>query len=191
MNSVNTVEAGGAQGGNFVHSNVINSTFNINQSDQAAIDISRILDQYKKWVLVEKENSQWSRKLEQLLINGERYHIKRTLSINGLEFSADDLLNKIPLSETTLVTGNAGSGKSTLAASTIVAWAKSSRSRFDLVLFLSSLHKMDNLPLHKQIWGEFASHIKEQESKKVYEALLEMKNKLLFIIDGIGKRTVN
>ena len=186
MNSENTVGAEGAQGGNFVHSNVINSTFNIGQSGPPPIDISKILDQYKKWVLVEKENSQWSKKLEQLFINGKRYNIKRTLSMNGLEFPADDLLIKIPVSETSLVAGPAGSGKSTLAASTIDAWAMSSGSRFDLVLFLSSLHKMDQVPLHKQIWGEYASHIREQDSLKIYEELLEMKNKILFIIDGVG-----
>ena len=188
MNSlnVNTVGAGGAQAGNFVHSNVINPTFNIGQSDPPAIDISKILDQYKKWVLVEKENSQWSNKLEQLLINGKRCHIKRTLSMNGLEFPADDLLNEITRSETSLVTGPAGSGKSTLAASIIDAWAKSSESRFDLVLFLSSLHKMDKVPLHKQLWGEYAAHIREQDSTKIYEKLLEIKKKILFIIDGVG-----
>ena len=106
--------------------------------------------------------------------------------MNGLEFPADDLLIKIPVSETSLVTGPAGSGKSTLAASTIVSWAKSSESRFGLVLFLSSLHKMDKLPLHKQLWGEFSGLIKEQDSTKIYEKLLEMKDKILFIIDGIG-----
>ena len=88
---------------------------------------------------------------------------------------------------TSLVTGPAGSGKSTLAASIIVDWAQASESRYDLVLFLSSLHKMDKLPLHRQIWGEYAGQIREEDSLKIYEKLLEMKDKILIIIDGIGK----
>ena len=184
MESVNKVEAGGAQGGNFVNSTVNNPTFNIGQSD-TQINISRILAQYKRWVLAKKQNSQLSTKLQQLVINGAL--IKRTLSRKGETFSAGDLLDKIPQSETSLVTGPAGSGKSTLAASTTVAWAKSSESRFDLVLYLSSLHQMNNLPLHKQVWGEFAGHIREQDSLKIYEELKEMKDKILVIIDGIGR----
>ena len=183
MNSQNIVEAGGVQGANFAGCTVNNSTINIGKSDQS-IDIVKILSDYKNWV--KKENSQISRKLEQLVINGEHCHIGRTLHRNGEQLSADELLNKIPLSKTSLVTGPAGSGKSTLAASTTVTWAKSIESRFDLVLFLSSLHKMSNLPLHKQLWGEFTGHIKEQDSSKIYEKLLEMKNKILIIIDGIG-----
>ena len=167
MDSVNIIDAGGAQGGNFVSSTVNNPVFNISQTDPP-IDISRIRAQYTEWVLAEKENSQLRRKLKQLVINGEHCHIKRTLIRNGGKFSTDDLLKKIPLSETSLVTGPAGSGKSTLAASATVAWAKSSESRFELVLFLSSLHKMDKLPLHKQLWGEYAGHIDEQDSSKIY-----------------------
>ena len=188
MDSVNTVETGGAQGGLFINSTVQNSTFIIGQSDPP-IDISKILAQYKNWVLLEGESSQISKKLEQLVINGERCYIKRTLSRDGEHFSADELLNRIPQSQTSLVTGAAGSGKSTLAASTIVAWAKSKESSYDLVLFLSSLHKLDKLPLHRQLWGEFAGHIKEKDSSKIYEKLLEMNEKILIIIDGLGKRT--
>ena len=187
MESVNKVEAGGAQGGNFVNSTVNNPTFNIGQSD-TQINISRILAQYKRWVLAKKQNSQLSTKLQQLVINGAL--IKRTLSRKGETFSAGDLLDKIPQSETSLVTGPAGSGKSTLAASTTVAWAKSSESRFDLVLYLSSLHQMNNLPLHKQVWGEFAGHIRDQDSLMIYQKLLDMKDKILFIIDGIGKNCI-
>ena len=187
MNSKNVIEAGGFQGANFTGCIVKDNTFNIGQSDPP-IDIVKIQYRYKKWILAEKENSQMRKKLEQLVINGEHCHIKRTLSRNGEELSADVLLNQIPLSETSLVTGPAGSGKSTLAASITVAWAKSSESRFDLVLFLSSLHKMDNLPLHKQLWGEFSSHIEEKDSLKKYEKLIEMKSRILFIIDGIGNK---
>ena len=184
MNSQNIVEAGGVQGANFAGCTVNNSTFNIGKSDQS-IDIVKILSDYKNWV--KKENSQISRKLEQLVINGEHCHIGRTLHRNGEQLSADELLNKIPLSKTSLVTGPAGSGKSTLAAYITVRWAKSSKSCFDLVLFLSSLHKMDKLPLHKQVWGEFSANIDEQDSAKIYKKLCEMKDRILFIIDGIGK----
>ena len=156
-----------------------------------SLDISRIMnmDRYKQWI--QAENSQVTRKLEQLVINKQHCHIRRTLSRNGEEFSADDLLNKIPLTKTSLVTGPAGSGKSTLAVSTTVSWAKSLESRFDLVIFLSSLHKMDKLPLHKQLWGEFSVHIKEQDLSKIYEELLEMNGKILFIVDGIGEKNFN
>ena len=188
MDSVNIIDAGGAQGGNFVSSTVNNPVFNISHQTDPPIDISRIRAQYTEWVLAEKENSQLRRKLKQLVIDGEHCHIKRTLIRNGGKFSTDDLLNKIPLYETSLVTGPAGSGKSTLAASATVAWAKSSESRFDLVLFLSPLHKMNKLPLHKLLWGEFAGHIREQESSKIYEKLLEMKEKILVIIDGLGTK---
>ena len=186
--NVNRVEAGGTLGGNFVNSTVTNSTFNINSQPDQSINISKILAQYKNCLLKEKGNSLVSKKLKQLVINGKHCHIERTLSRNGVKFSEKDLLNKIPESVTSLVTGPAGSGKSTLAASTMVAWAKSSESSYDLVLFFSSLNKMDKIPLHKQLWGEFAGHIREQGSPKIYDKLLERKEKILFIIDGIGKR---
>ena len=150
-------------------------------------DIAKIFAQYKEWVKSEKNHSQISKKWEQLVINGKCYYIERTLRKNGKKFSAEDLLNRIPLSQTSLVTGPAGSGKSTLAASITLDWARTTKSRFDLVLFLSSLYKTDKLPLHKQLWEEYAGHIREQESLKIYEKLLEMRDKILIIIDGIGK----
>ena len=45
---------------------------------------------------------------------------------------------------------------------------------------------MDKLPLHRQLWGEYAGHIREKDSLKIYEKLLEMKDKILIILDGIG-----
>ena len=186
MNSQNIVEAGSVQGANFSGCTVKDTTINIGRFDKS-IDIVKILGEYKNWV--KKENSQMSKKLEKLVINGEHCHIKRTLkSKYGVEISENDLLNKISLSKTSLVTGHAGSGKSTLAASTTVAWAKTPESRFDLVLFFSSLHVIDKLPLHKQLWGEYACHLSEQDSPKIYEKLLEMKEKILVIIDGIGTK---
>ena len=99
MSSLNKIEDGGVQGGNFVNSTVNNSTFNISQSDKS-INISKIIADYKNWVLEKKEKSEISRKLKQLVINGENCHIKRNLRSNVEKFSADDLLNKIPPSDT-------------------------------------------------------------------------------------------
>ena len=177
MNSNNIIKEGGVQGANIVKSTVINPIFNIAQSD-APIDIDKILDEYKRWIL--------SKIREQIIFNDEHCHIKRILRGNEQKISADDLLNKIPQSKTSLITGPSKSEKSKLAALTTVIWAMSAESRFDLVLFISPLFKMDKIPLHKQVWGEFAGHIREQDSMKIYNKLLEMKDKILFIIDGLG-----
>ena len=103
------------------------------------------------------------------------------------EFSQDEFLQNIPKSETSLVSGPAGSGKSTQAANMTVDWAKSDVSNFDVVLFLSSLHKKVNLPLTKLVWGEYASLIGEN-SKEIFQELLKMKEKIFVIIDGLGKK---
>ncbi len=186
MNSYNVNT--GTQGAHFVNSTVDNPTFILGQNDHH-IDISKILAKYKSWLREEKEHSQTRKKLKQLVINGESCHIKRKLKVNAKkeEFPADELLNRIPRSVTSLVSGPAGSGKSTLAASTMVNWAESEESNYDLVLFLSSLHKMGDLPLHKQLWGEYSGLIREQDSSLIYEKLLEMKTKILVIIDGLGR----
>ena len=148
--------------------------------------ISKSFVKYKKWISEEKEHSIVRKKLKQLSIDGKICQIKRKLKGNEGEFSEAELLNRIPHGVTSLVTGSAGSGKSTLAASTLVNWAESEESRYDLVLFFSSLHKVGDLPLHKQIWGEYAGKIREQESSKIYEELKENTAKILVIIDGIG-----
>ena len=178
MNSNNIIKDGGVQGANFVQSTVNNPIINMGPSD-APIDINKILDQYKRWIL--------SKIREQIIFKDEHCHIKSILSGTEQKISADDLLNKIPQSKTSLVTGPSKSEKSKLAASTTVFWAMSTESRFDLVLFISPLFKMDKIPLHKQVWGEFAGHITEQDSLKIYKKLIEMKDKILFIIDGIGR----
>ena len=183
---VNTVGTGGAQGGNFNNSTLNNTTFNINGLPEAQIDVPSVLAKFKDWIL--NENSLPSKKIKQLDFNGEVCHIKRTLSLNGDNFSEDELLMKIPHFKTSLVTGPAGSGKSTVAASIIVNWAKSEDVNFSLVLFLSSLHKTGKLPLHKQLWGEYAGHINEDDSSRIYQKLLSMKEKILVIIDGLGKK---
>ena len=182
MNSNNTIKDGGVQGANIVHSTVNNATFNMGPTE-APVDIDKILDQYKRWIL--------SKIREQIIFNDEHCHIKSILSGNEEKISADDLLNKIPQSKTSLVTGPSKSEKSKLAASTTVFWAMSPESRFDLVLFISPLFKMDKIPLHKQVWGEFAGHITEQDSMKIFKKLIEIKDKILFIIDGIGRYKQN
>ena len=187
IHSVNTIGAGGVQGGNFFNSTLSNPTFIINGGlPEQQIDVSTVFAKFKEWVL--NENSLPSKKIKQLDFNGEICHIKRTLSLDGDNFPEDELLIKIPCFKTSLVTGPAGSGKSTLAASIIVNWAKSEESSYSLVLFLSSLHKMGNLPLHKQLWGEYAGHISEDDSSRIYQKLLSMKEKILVIIDGLGKK---
>ena len=178
MNSNNIIKEGGVQGANIVKSTVINPIFNIAQSD-SPIDINEILDEYKRWIL--------SKIREQIIFKDEHCYIRSILSGNEQKISADDLLNKIPQSRTSLVKGPSKSEKSKLAATITVIWAMSEESRFDLVLFISPLFKMDKIPLHKQVWGEFAGHIREQDSMKIYEKLQQMKDKILFIIDGIGR----
>ena len=184
--NVNTVEAGGVQGINAVNSNFNNTTVYINQHHEQRTNMSQIRAKYKTWLRDEKENTQLRRKLEQLNVNGELCHIERKLKGNGREISAEELLRHIPQSKTSLVTGPAGSGKSILAASITIAWAESDESSYDIVLFLSSLHSTNNLPLHQIIWGEYASHIREQDSPRIYQELLERKVKILVIIDGLG-----
>ena len=114
-------------------------------------------------------------------------HIERKLKGNGKEISAEELLKHISQSKTSLVTGPAGSGKSILAARTTVAWVKSKNPNYDVVVFLSSLQERANLPLHIQIWGEYAGHIQEESAKRIYQEIKNMKDKVLIIIDGLGK----
>ena len=184
--NVNQVEAGGVQGINAVNSTFHGLTVNIGQPEQR-INMSQTVAKYKTWVLEEKENSQLRRKLAQLNVNGELCHIERKLKGNEGEFSAEELLKRIPRSKTSLVTGPAGSGKSILAARTTVAWAESKNPSYDLVVFISSLQERANMPLHIQIWGEYAGHIPEDSAKKIYQEILNMKDKVLVIIDGMGK----
>ena len=175
----------GTQLANLSNSTLQNSTLIINQPDHQ-IDISEILAKYKQWVREEKKHSLVRKKLNQLVINGEDCHIKRSLKANDGEFPEDELLNQIPHGVTSLVTGPAGSGKSTLAASTMINWAESEESRYDLVLYFSSLHEIDDIPLHKQLWGEYSSDIGNKDTSKIYDKLIDIKDKILVIIDGLG-----
>ena len=178
----------GTQGANMVNCEVENlniTQYNIDRSHHQ-INIFEIFAKYKHWVREENEHTQMRRKLKQLVINGKHCYIKTKLKGKGMEFPADEILDKIPRSVTSLVTGPAGSGKSTLAATTIVNWAESEETSFDLVLFFSSLHKIGKLPLHKQLWGEYSGKIREQDSSKIYEELNQKATKILVIIDGLG-----
>ena len=67
-------------------------------------------------------------------------------------------------------------------------WAKSDVSSFDVVLYLSSLHKKTTLPLTKLVWGEFADLIEENSSKQIFQELRKMKEKILIVIDALGKK---
>ena len=187
QNNLNVNE--GVQLGAYFNSTVTNPTYNYNITNappEQQTDLSQILAPYKKWILDEEENSQLRRKLKQLNVNGELCHIERKLKENEGEFSAEELLKRIPRSKTSLVTGPAGSGKSILAARTTVAWAESKNPSYDVVVFLSSLQERDNLPLHRQIWGEYAGLI-GTETERIFQELLNMKDKVLFIIDGLGR----
>ena len=154
------------------------------------ISLMDLIDSYKNWI-VKTETSQIRRKLAQLNINiGEtRNCIARKLKgkKTGKEFSADEFFELITESKTSLVSGPAGSGKSTLASSSIATWASSEVSSYDAVLFLSSLQKKEKLPLHKIVWGEYVGRI-GKDSEEIYQNLLDRKEKILFIIDGLGKR---
>ena len=176
----------GTQGANIANSKVDNLSINIGQPDPQ-IDLSKTFSKYKNWISEEKVHLIVRKKIRQLDINGKHCHIKRKLKGNDGEFTENELLNRIPHGVTSLVTGPAGSGKSTLAASTMINWAESEESRYDLVLFFCSLHKMGDLPIHKQLWGEYAGFIPDQNSTKIYEEVLERKDKILAIIDGLGK----
>ena len=169
--NVNLVGAGAVQGVSAFNSTIHGPTVNINQQNEQHKDLSQILAPYKKWILDEEENSQLRRKLKQLNVNGELCYIERKLKGNGEEFSAEELLKRIPRSKTSLVTGPAGSGKSILAARTTVAWAESKNSSYDVVVFLSSLQERADMPPHIQIWGEYAGHIQEDSANRIYQEI--------------------
>ena len=184
--SFNHNDNSGIQGANLVNSPVHgNVNISIGQPDQK-LDILEVFSKYKQWMREEKAHSIVRKKLKQLVINGNLCRIKRKLKVNNAEFQEDELLDEIPQGVTSLVTGPAGSGKSTLAASIMVNWAESERSRYDLVLFFSSLHPIGDLPLHKQLWGEYSGQIPDQNSSKIYEELKKKTAKILVIIDGLG-----
>lgn len=140
---------------------------------------------YKQF-LSETENTTLRTKLDQLQVGSKKYLLQRKFSKKGSEsITNSELLRNIPRSKTSLVSGPSGSGKSTLAANITVDWAESEDASYEVVLFLSSLHKKVNLPLHKLLWGEFAGGI-GKDTEEIYQELLERKGKILVIIDGLG-----
>ena len=67
-------------------------------------------------------------------------------------------------------------------------WAESEEDNsYYGIIYLSSLNTTKSSSLHKLVWGEFASRIGD-ESKEIYRELLEMKGKILVIIDGLGNK---
>ena len=147
------------------------------------------VSEYKNLITEKENDSKLRSKLDQLKIEDRKCFVERKFRNEKKEGSltTSELLDTLPRSKTTLVSAPSGSGKSTLAASITEQWAKSEHSsnQFKLVLFLSSLQLIQNEKLHKLVWGEFASRIRD-ESKLVYQELEEMKDKILIVIDGLG-----
>ena len=105
------------------------------------------MSDYKQF-LIKAENTAMRAKLNQLKVGSNNYFLQRKLRKKGSEsITTSELLGNIARSKTSLVSGPSGSGKSTLAANITVDWAESEDDSYELVLFLSSLHKKVNLPL--------------------------------------------
>ena len=149
--------------------------------------LSAVVRDYKQF-LSETENTTLRTKLDQLQVGSKKYFLQRKVSKKGSEsITTSELLRNIASSKTSLVSGPSGSGKSTLAANITVDWAESEDDSYEVVLFLSSLHKKVNLPLHKLLWGEFAGGI-GKDTEEIYQELLQGKGKILVIIDGLGNK---
>ena len=150
--------------------------------------LSAVVRDYKQF-LSETENTTLRTKLDQLQISNNKYFLDRKLSKDGNErITGAQLLEDIPRSRTSLISGPSGSGKSTLAANITMDWAESEEDNsYHGTLYLSSLNTTKSSTLHKLVWGEFASRIGD-ESKEIYRELLEMKGKILVIIDGLGNK---
>ena len=148
--------------------------------------LSAVVRDYKQF-LSETENTTLRTKLDQLQVGRSKHFLERTFSKDGKKkITSAQLLGDIPRSNTSLVSGPSGSGKSTIAANITINWAESKEDNsYNGILYLSSLNTTKSLTLHKLVWGEFASRIGD-ESKEIYRELLEMKGKILVIIDGLG-----
>ena len=118
--------------------------------------LSAVVRDYKQF-LSETENTTLRTKLDQLQIGDNKYFLERKFSSI---FS--------------------------IAANITMNWAESEEDNsYYGIIYLSSLNTTKSSSLHKLVWGEFASRIGD-ESKKIYRELLEMKEKILVIIDGLG-----
>ena len=150
--------------------------------------LTSVVENYKKFIT--EENSTIRNKLNQLQVNGKTCYVERKYrSIEGDENSSlttTELLASLPSPRTSLVSAPSGSGKSTVAANMIKQWAKSADSGYEIVLYLSSKHSTRMSELSKLVWGSFASRLRE-DSKLIYQELEHLKEKILVIIDGLGK----
>ena len=151
-----------------------------------------------------RRNSTIRSKLDQLEVNGKTCYVERKFrkdkneeegTREGIEKREDkedkimttiELLDNLPRSRTSLVSAPSGSGKSTVAANMTEQWAKSADSGYEVVLYFSSLHSTRMSELSKLVWGSFASRLGE-DSKLIYQELEHLKEKILVIIDGLGK----
>ena len=149
--------------------------------------LTSLVKEYKKFIT--EENSTIRNKLNQLQVNGKTCYVERKYrSIEGDENSSlttTELLASLPSPRTSLVSAPSGSGKSTVAANMIKQWAKSADSGYEIVLYLSSKHSTRMSELSKLVWGSFASRLRS--SNLIYQELEHLKEKILVIIDGLGK----
>ena len=149
--------------------------------------LTSLVKEYKKFIT--EENSTIRSKLDQLEVNGKTCYVERKYrSIEGDENSSlttTELLASLPSPRTSLVSAPSGSGKSTVAANMIKQWAKSADSGYEIVLYLSSKHSTRMSELSKLVWGSFASRLRS--SNLIYQELEHLKEKILVIIDGLGK----
>ena len=164
----------------------VNNTVGEKSKTTSEKKLSAVVRDYKQF-LSETENTTLRTKLDQLQVGSNNYFLQRKLSKKGSEsITTSELLRNIPRSKTSLVSGPSGSGKSTLAANITVDWAESEDDgSYEVILYLSSLNTKKSLSLHKLIWGEFASRI-GKDSMEIYEKLVERKEKILVIVDGLG-----
>ena len=148
--------------------------------------LTSLVKEYKKFIT--EENSTIRSKLDQLEVNGKTCYVERKFRKEGYKNSSlttTELLASLPRSRTSLVSAPSGSGKSTVAANMIKQWAKSADSGYEIVLYLSSKHSTRMSELSKLVWGSFASRLRS--SNLIYQELEHLKEKILVIIDGLGK----
>ena len=170
----------------FSQVNIINQpTHRLESSTDSKL--TSLVKEYKKFIT--EENSTIRSKLDQLEVNGKACYVERKFRKEGDKNSSlttTELLTSLPRSRTSLVSAPSGSGKSTVAANMTEQWAKSTDSGYEVVLYLSSLHSTRMSELSKLVWGSFASRLRE-DSKLIYQELEHLKEKILVIIDGLGK----
>ena len=170
---------------NFSQVNIINQpTHRLEFSTDSKL--TSVVENYKRFIT--EENSTIRSKLDQLEVNGKACYVERKFRKEGYKNSSlttTELLASLPSPRTSLVSAPSGSGKSTVAANMIKQWAKSADSGYEIVLYLSSKHSTRMSELSKLVWGSFASRLRS--SNLIYQELEHLKEKILVIIDGLGK----